>query len=108
MGWKAQGLSTENQAMGDCWIHDSSKKRLSESCYGGVRGITYFKSALSAVDSLDFVVETDERRRVCRFSSRMGIRDSHSSTNPAVPRGPQVERLMVGFFWGLATMGTFS
>ena len=68
----------------------------------------FWSSLVSVFDSLAFAVEIVDRRRGCRISSRMGIRDSHSSTKPAVPRGPQVERLMVGFFLGLATMRTFS
>ena len=72
-------------------------------------GRPYFlRFSLSVVGSIESGLEMDERRRVCCFSSGIGIRGSHSSTNPAVPRWPQVDRLIVEFFLRPVTMRTFS
>lgn len=70
---------------------------------------TYFFRFFSSVGgSVDFGIEIVDPRRDCNFSSGMGIRGSHSSTNPAVPRWPHVDRLMVEFFLRRVTMRTFS
>ena len=103
---KAQSLLPGNQSMGDGWIQDL-RRRLSGSC--GVGESPYFlRFPPSVVGSFESGLEMAERRRGCCFSSGMGIRGSHSSTNPAVPRWPQVDSLMVEFFFRLVTMRTFS
>lgn len=85
---------------GGGWIHESQR---------GLENTYFFRLCFSSVGvSVGFGIEIVGPRRDCSFSSGMGIRGSHSSTNPAVPRLPHVDRLMVEFFLRPVTMRTFS
>ena len=105
LGLKAQGLLSESQSMGDGWIGDS-RRRFSKSYLWG-KSSYLFRFPPSLTGSFDSGGRIAERRRDW-LSSGMGMRDSHSSTRPAVPRGPQVDRLMVVFLVEVASMRTFS